>query len=166
MNFIELKLVNIFHSKEEKCNITINPLNITHVKVENDKVLVRTKLGREYFYISKDEYEEKVKPLFKNRTLDLSFGKIFIKDIECYWNVDNQYCLQMSWTDVRVDIKKDDYDKIVETFKVIKEESKIKEFTKVGVCYNCKEGLTFTGFDKDSSQAIYKCKSCGNVYNI
>ena len=166
MNFIELTLVNIFHSKEEKCNITINPLNITYIKVENDKVLVRTKLGGEYFYISNEEYKEKVKPLFKNGALDLSFGKIFIKDIECYWNVDNKYCLQMSWTDVKIVITKEDYDKIVELFKTIEEESKIKEFTKVGICYNCKEELTFRGFDKDSLQAVYKCKSCGNVYNI
>jgi hypothetical protein len=167
MNFIELKLVGLGFLGIENCgSVTINTNSIIYVKECEKHYLIKTKLGWEYFRITKEEYNDKISQLFKSGTVELSFGKMFINDIEAFWNVEDEYFMQTSWSDVKVAITKKDYDKIVEGFKTIEEDSKVKEFTKVGRCYSCKEGLTFTGFDKDSLQAIYKCKSCGNVYKV
>lgn len=132
MNFIELTLTvrgKHYLSGEVYGKLTINPNNIAYVKEADEGVMVRTKLGHNRFYITQREYDDKIKHLFSKDVLELSFGRMFIRDIEGFWydkidgfsgivtyiTDDNiAYYLQTSWSDVKVAITKKDYDMVIE----------------------------------------------------
>lgn len=117
MSFINLKLIEgipFCDGFENIGDITINTDNIIYVKECEKHCLVKTKLAWELFRISKEEYNNKLSHLFKKGIIEISLGKMFVKDIEAFWSVDDEYFMQVSWAYVKVDIKKEDYDKIVE----------------------------------------------------
>lgn len=166
MSFINLTLINSggYFGVERCGNATIHIESICYMEEKEDCFLLRVK--NEYLHISKQEYEEKVKFLFKSGTVNIALGTIFIKNIEAFWNIYDKYYLHMSWKNSNIEINKEDYDKIVDIFKTLEEESKVKEFIERGICYNCKEGVTFTGFDKNGLKAIYECKHCESLFKI
>lgn len=114
MSFINLTLINSggYFGVERCGNATIHTESICYIEEKEDCFLLRVK--NEYLHISKQEYEEKVKFLFKSGTVNIALGTIFIKDIEAFWNIYDKYYLHMSWKNSNIEINKEDYDKIVE----------------------------------------------------
>jgi hypothetical protein len=117
MSFVNLKLIEevpFCGGFENIGDITINTDNIIYVKEYEKHYLVKTKLAWESFHISKEEYNNKLSHLFKKGIIEISLSKMFVKDIEAFWSVEDEYFMQTNWSDLKVYITKEDYDKIIE----------------------------------------------------
>lgn len=110
MAFTELTLVYLGYFGIHSCGrIVIDTDSIVYAKECDEYYLIKTKLDWDCFRITKEEYSDKISHLFKKGTIELSFGRMFVKDIEAFWNIDDRYFMQTRWSDVKIEITKKDY---------------------------------------------------------